>query len=159
MIWTRLAEPLCRGGPSCEPSCGRDRARCSGHHGSFIFSTKGRQMKRVGPLAIKIGLMICVSIGAVELGYANEREHATTCTLATLKGRYLFVVNGTYFPPASGATVESFFSRPGSRIFHGDGTGTTIVTGSINGVITNGDLHSDLSVIRSTQTVRERSKS
>jgi hypothetical protein len=102
-------------------------------------------MKRVGPLAIKIGLMICVSIGAVELGYANEREHATTCTLATLKGRYLFVVNGTYFPPAAGVTVESLFSRAGSRIFHGDGTGTTIVTGSINGVITNADLHSDLS--------------
>jgi hypothetical protein len=116
-------------------------------------------MESVGLWAMKIGLMICVGIGAVELGYADEREHATKCTLATLKGRYLFVVNGTYFPPAAGVTVESLFSRAGSRIFHGDGTGTTIVTGSINGVITNGDLHSDLSVIRSTQTVRERSKS
>jgi hypothetical protein len=96
-------------------------------------------------LAIKIGLMICVSIGAVELGYANEREHATTCTLATLKGRYLFVVNGTYFPPAAGVTVESLFSRVGSRIFNGDGTGTTISTESINGVITNADSHRDLS--------------
>jgi hypothetical protein len=102
-------------------------------------------MKRVGPLAIKIGLMICVSIGAVELGYANEREHATTCTLATLKGRYLFVVNGTYFPPAAAVTVESLFSRVGSRIFNGDGTGTTISTESINGVITNADSHRDLS--------------
>jgi hypothetical protein len=102
-------------------------------------------MKRVGPLAIKIGLMICVSIGTVELGYANEREHATTCTLATLKGRYLFVVNGTYFPPAAGVTVESLFSRVGSRIFNGDGTGTTISTESINGVITNADSHRDLS--------------
>jgi hypothetical protein len=102
-------------------------------------------MKRVGPLAIKIGLMICMSIGAVELGYANEREHATTCTLATLKGRYLFVVNGTYFPPAAGVTVESLFSRVGSRIFNGDGTGTTISTESINGVITNADSHRDLS--------------
>lgn len=94
---------------------------------------------------MKIGLMICVSIGAVELGYANEREHATTCTLATLKGRYLFVVNGTYFPPAAGVTVESLFSRVGSRIFNGDGTGTTISTESINGVITNADSHRDLS--------------
>jgi hypothetical protein len=102
-------------------------------------------MKRVGPLAIKIGLMICMSIGAVELGYANEREHTTTCTLATLKGRYLFVVNGTYFPPAAGVTVESLFSRVGSRIFNGDGTGTTISTESINGVITNADSHRDLS--------------
>ena len=102
-------------------------------------------MQRVGPLSIKILLMICVSIGAVKLGFAEEREHATTCTLATLKGRYLFVVNGTYFPPAAGVTVESLFSRAGSRIFNGDGTGTTIATGSVNGVITTADLHSDLS--------------
>jgi len=47
-------------------------------------------------------------------------------TLATLKGRYLFVVNGTFFPPAGGVTVESLFSRAGIRIFYGDGTGTTI---------------------------------
>jgi hypothetical protein len=72
----------------------RDRACCSGRHGSFTFSTKGRQMKRVGPLAIKIGLMICVSIGAVKLGFAEEREHAATCTLSTLKGRYLFATSG-----------------------------------------------------------------
>ena len=102
-------------------------------------------MKRVGLWAMRIALMICVGIGAVELGYADEKEHAKTCTLATLNGRYLFVVNGTYFPPAAGVTVESLFSRAGYRIFHGDGTGTTIVTGSINGVITNADLHSDLS--------------
>jgi hypothetical protein len=102
-------------------------------------------MKSVELWAMKIGLMICVGIGAVELGYADEREHATKCTLATLKGRYLLVVNGTYFPPAAGVTVESLFSRAGSRIFNGDGTGTTIATGSVNGVITTADLHSDLS--------------
>jgi hypothetical protein len=102
-------------------------------------------MKSVGLWAMKIGLMICVGIGAARLGYADEKEHATTCTLATLNGRYLFVVNGTYFPPAAGVTVESLFSRAGYRVFHGDGTGTTIVTESINGVITNADRHRDLS--------------
>jgi hypothetical protein len=56
-------------------------------------------MKRAGPLAIKIGLMICVSIGAAKPGFAEEREHATTCTLATLKGRYLWVTSGMVFPP------------------------------------------------------------
>ena len=74
----------------------------------------------------------------------KEKEHATTCTLATLKGRYLFVVTGTYFPPAAGVTAESLFSRAGYRIFHGDGTGTTIVTESINGVIHAADIHGDL---------------
>ena len=102
-------------------------------------------MKSVGLWAMKIGMMICVGIGAVELGYADEREHATKCTLATLKGRYLFVVNGTYFPPAAGVTVESLFSRAGIRIFYGDGTGTTIARESVNGVIRPADTRSDLS--------------
>src|ERR1700731_1406385 len=100
-------------------------------------------MKSVGLWAMKIGLMICVGIGAVEQGYAEEKEHATKCTLATLKGRYLFVVNGTYFPPAAGVTTQSLFSRAGYRIFHGDGTGTTIVTETINGVVHAADIHGD----------------
>jgi hypothetical protein len=102
-------------------------------------------MKRIGLWATGIGVFLSVGLLTVEQGYTEEKEHATTCTLATLKGRYLFVVNGTYFPPAAGVTVESLFSRAGSRIFNGDGTGTTIATGSVNGVITSADLHSDLS--------------
>jgi hypothetical protein len=62
-----------------------------------------------------------------------------------VKGRYLFVVNGTYFPPAAGVKVESLFTRAGYRIFNGDGTGSTIVTNSINGVITGTDAHLALS--------------
>ena len=59
-------------------------------------------MKRIGLWAIGMGVVISVGILTVELGYAEEEEHATTCTLATLKGRYLFVVNGTYFPQPAG---------------------------------------------------------
>jgi hypothetical protein len=102
-------------------------------------------MKRVGIWAMGIGLMSCVGIGTVEFGYADEKEHATTCSLATVKGRYLFVVNGTYFPPAAGVTTQSLFDRAGYRIFYGDGTGTSIGTTSVNGVITNTDVQSDLS--------------
>ena len=36
-------------------------------------------------------------------------------------------------------------ARAGSRIFFGDGTGTTIATTSINGAVTAADSHSDLS--------------
>jgi hypothetical protein len=100
-------------------------------------------MKRVGPLAIKIGLMICVSIGTAQLGYADEREHATTCTLATVKGRYLFATSGMIFPPA--LTQPVVFARAGYRIFYGDGTGTVIATSSENGVIVAADSRSDLS--------------
>jgi hypothetical protein len=101
--------------------------------------------KRIGLWATGIGVLVTVGLLAVEQGYAEEKEHATKCTLATLKGRYLFVVNGTYFPPAAGVTTQSLFSRAGYRIFHGDGTGTTIVTETINGVVHAADIHGDLS--------------
>ena len=52
--------------------------------------------------------------------------------------------NRNLFPPSGWVTAESLFSRAGYRIFHGDGTGTTIVTESINGVIHAADIHGDL---------------
>ena len=63
-------------------------------------------------------------IGTVELGYADEKEDAATCTLATVKGRYLFAASGMIFPPA--VTQPVVFARAGYRIFNGDGTGTVI---------------------------------
>jgi hypothetical protein len=102
-------------------------------------------MKRMGLWATRIGVIVSVGLLNVKQGYAEEQEHATTCTLDTLKGRYLFVVNGTYFPPAAGVTTQSLFDRAGSRIFYGDGTGTSIATESINGVITHADVFSNLS--------------
>src|ERR1700730_14824929 len=101
-------------------------------------------MTRIGQWAIGIGAFLSVAILTAETGFADEKEHEKTCTLATLNGRYLFVVNGTYFPPAAGVTVQSLFDRTGSRIFFGDGTGTTIARESVNGVIRPADLHSDL---------------
>jgi hypothetical protein len=103
------------------------------------------KMTRVGLWATGIGVLISVGLSSVEKAYTEEKEHATKCSVATVKGRYLFVVNGTYFPPAAGVTVESLFTRAGYRIFNGDGTGSTIVTNSINGVITGADAHLDLS--------------
>ena len=103
------------------------------------------KMARVGLWATGIGVLISVGLSTVEQGYTEEKEHATTCSLTTVKGRYLFVVNGTYFPPAAGGKVESLFTRAGYRIFHGDGTGTFIATTNVNGVITSADGHGDLS--------------
>jgi hypothetical protein len=100
-------------------------------------------MTRVGLWATGIGLVICVGIGAARLGYADENEHATTCTLATLEGRYLFAANGTTFPPV--VKQPTLFARAGYRIFNGDGTGTIVATFSDNGVITIPDLHADFS--------------
>ena len=100
-------------------------------------------MNRAGLWAMKIGLMICAGIGSIELGYADEKEHATTCTLSTLKGRYLFATSGMIFPPA--VIQPAVFARAGYRIFNGDGTGTVIATTSENGVIVAADSQSNLS--------------
>jgi hypothetical protein len=100
-------------------------------------------MKRIGQWAAGIGVLISLGLLVVEQGYTEEKEHATKCTLDTLKGRYLFALTGTLFPPEVAA--ESVEARAGSRIFRGDGTGTFIATTNVNGKITTADGHGDLS--------------
>jgi hypothetical protein len=91
-------------------------------------------MKRVGLwTAIGIGLCITVGLLTVEPGYAEEKEHEPTCTLKTLKGRYLVAGQGTYFPPAFGVTEPTLSAAASFRIFNGDGTGTDIVTLRLGG--------------------------
>jgi hypothetical protein len=81
-----------------------------------------------------VGMGVLVS--TLEQGYADENDRATTCTLATLKGRYLFAGTGTLLPPALGLVTEpSLESAAGYHIFNGDGTGKDFVTFSINGII------------------------
>jgi predicted ester cyclase len=60
------------------------------------------------------------------LGLAQD--DAEPCTLATLKGRYLFADSGTLLPPAFGVTEPTPGADAGFHIFNGDGTGTDIVT-------------------------------
>jgi hypothetical protein len=91
-------------------------------------------MKRVGLWAIGIGLVVTVGLLTVEPGYAEEKEHEPTCTLKTLKGRYLFALHGTLLPPAFGITEPTPSDAAGFHIFHGDGTGTDIVTFRLGGV-------------------------
>jgi len=91
-------------------------------------------MKRVGLwAAIGIGLCITVGLLTVKQGYAGEKEHEPTCTLKTLQGRYLFGGIATLLPPAFGVTQQSLLAVAGYHIFNGDGTGTDIVTASLNG--------------------------
>jgi hypothetical protein len=107
---------------------------------------KRTNMKRVGLwAAIGIGIGICITVGllTVEPGYAEEKEHEPTCTLKTLKGRYLFGGIATLLPPAFGVTVQALLAVAGYHIFHGDGTGTDIVTASFNGVSVEKNLAQD----------------
>ena len=105
-------------------------------------------MKRIGLSVMGIGLISCVGVGTVEFGYADEKEHAATCSLATVKGRYLWATSGTIFPPA--VTQPMVFARAGVHIFNGDGTGTYLATTTENGVTTAADNFGDL-----TYTVNE----
>ena len=51
-------------------------------------------MKRVGIWAIGIGLFIAVGLITVNQGYAEGEDDGPTCTLQTLKGRYLSTFSG-----------------------------------------------------------------
>ena len=93
-------------------------------------------MKRAGRWAIGIGVLVSAGSLAVEQGYAGD--HEGKCTLATLKGQYLFAGSAMLFPPAFGipeGTPPSVGSSAGYHIFNGDGTGTDFVTFLVNGII------------------------
>jgi hypothetical protein len=92
-------------------------------------------MKRAGLTAIGIGVLVSMGLLTVKPGYADENDRVTKCTLATLKGRYLFAGTGTLLPPAFGVTEPSLSSAAGYHIFNGDGTGTDFVTFLVNGII------------------------
>jgi hypothetical protein len=63
-------------------------------------------------------------------GYAENKDDTPGCTLATLKGRYLFGGIATLLPPA--VPQQSLLAVVGYTIFNGDGTGTDHVTARIN---------------------------
>ena len=54
-------------------------------------------MKRVGLWAVGIGVLVSVELITVAQGYAGGNDGAPKCTLATLKGRYLFAAPATLF--------------------------------------------------------------
>ena len=97
-------------------------------------------MKRVGLWTI--GLFLTVGLLTVQQGYAEEKDHAPTCTLATLKGRYLFGGIATLLPPR--VPEQSLLAVAGYHIFNGDGTGTDVVTATINGTILDENLQTPI---------------
>lgn len=62
--------------------------------------------------------------------YAQEEQNdgPATCSLKTLKGRYLLASSGTVLPPFFGVTQPTPSAVNGFHIFNGDGTGTDTVT-------------------------------
>ena len=93
-------------------------------------------MKRVSLWMIGIGLCITVGLLTVEPGYAEEKDDGPTCTLETLKGRYLFGGIATLLDPddPNPLVKQQLLAVAGYHIFNGDGTGIDIVTARPDGV-------------------------
>ena len=69
-------------------------------------------MKRVSLGMIGIGLCITVALLTVNQGYAEKEDNGPTCTLKTLKGRYLFGGIGTQLSSGWGNTaVANLYCR------------------------------------------------
>jgi hypothetical protein len=73
--------------------------------------------------------------GLVLPGMARAGDDNFGCTLASLRGQYMFAGAGVLVPPAFGVTETSQANSAGYHIFNGDGTGTDYVTFSVNGVV------------------------
>jgi hypothetical protein len=96
---------------------------------AYRTESEGREaniMKRVGLWAVGIGVLASVGLLTVAQGFADENDRATRCTLATLKGRYLFAGTGTLFPPAFGVTKVSVDSAAGFHILMETARGKTM---------------------------------
>src|SRR5262245_47806392 len=99
-------------------------------------------MKRVDLWMMGIGLSLSVGLLTVAPGYADENDHVTECTLATLSGTYVFIATG-YTIVASGfptGTGPSTVPEPKAIVevidFDGEGKVTVpAVSRSLNGVI------------------------
>lgn len=87
-------------------------------------------MKRMGLWAIGIGMLCIVGILTVKQGYPVPNK----CSVATLKGTYLFdgisYVVDTSVPPQ----VLVYIAVAGRSIYTGDGNSTTLARLTVNGV-------------------------
>ena len=94
-----------------------------------------KSVSRISMVATRIMIvcgLVVAGLIAVEPGYAEETQ--PTCTLKTLKGRYLFADKGAILPPAFGVTGPTPGADAGFHLFNGDGTGTDTVTLRVNNV-------------------------
>ena len=81
---------------------------------------------------ITLAALLTLGIGQ-GLMFGDDGGDKPACTLATLKGRYLFGGVATLLPPAT--PQATLLAVAGYHIFNGDGTGTDVVTSTINGAI------------------------
>jgi hypothetical protein len=91
--------------------------------------------RRAVPVALAAVLATIVGLSLSGTLGASQADAPQGCTLATLKGRYLFADAGTLYPPAFGVTQPTPAADAGFHVFNGDGTGTDTVTFRVGGAI------------------------
>jgi hypothetical protein len=99
------------------------------------LSTRPRFLRRTIRVALAAGLIAIAGMSLSGTLAASNDDGPRACTLATLKGRYLFAFSGPLLPPAFGVTKPTPSNAAGFHIFNGDGTGTDTVTFTIGGQI------------------------
>ena len=97
--------------------------------------TGPRFVRRTIRVALAAGLFAIAGLSLSGTLAASNDDGPRGCTLATLKGRYLFAFSATLFPPAFGVTEPTPSNAAGLNILNGDGMGTDTVTLSIGGHI------------------------
>jgi hypothetical protein len=98
-------------------------------------STGPRFLRRTIRVALAAGLVAVAGLSLSGTLAASNDDGPRGCTLATLKGRYLFAFSTTLLPPAFGVTEPTPSSAAGFNILNGDGTGTDTVTLNVGGHI------------------------
>jgi hypothetical protein len=91
--------------------------------------------RRAVPVALAAAVATIVGLSLSGPLAASNDDAPRTCSLATLKGRYLFADAGTLYPPAFGVARPTPAANAGFHLFNGDGTGTDTVTFRVGGAI------------------------
>jgi hypothetical protein len=95
-------------------------------------------MKRmIGTWVAGIAILGSAAVLTVAQGVAQgfpQNDGAPKCSVATLKGRYMFAAPAIIFPPAFGLTEQAVGNAAGFHVFNGDGKGQDYVTFTLNGV-------------------------
>ena len=104
-------------------------------HYTTPLRSRSRFFRRTMAIALGSGLVAIAGLSlSGTLAASNDDARARGCTLATLKGQYLFADAGTLLPPV--VPQPTLTAWAGFHLFNGDGTGTDILTGRFGGQIT-----------------------
>ena len=113
-------------------------------HYTTSLRSRSRFFRRTMVIALGTGLVVIAGLSfSGTLVASNDDARVRGCTLATLKGQFLFADAGTLLPPFVPEPTLSAYA--GFHVFNGDGTGTDVITGRAGGQIVLDNVVSPIS--------------